>query len=141
MIVRKNTGGAYGALRSPRESDGLSKEMLAVKEYLRAHCREQVNCRKAAMALGLSESYIEKTFGREVGATISGYVLMCRMEVSADLLVNTSMRITEICDAVGMKTPAWYTKCFHRYYGISPTEYRRREQNGLPLPEISSKVQ
>lgn len=140
MIVRKNTGGAYGALRDPRDSDGLGKDMLAVKAYLKDHCREQVTCREAAAALGLSESYIEKTFGREVGATISQYVIMCRMEMSAALLISTSMRIREICDAVGMRTPAWYTKCFHRYYGIAPSEYRRREEMGLDLPEICTKV-
>ncbi len=140
MIVRKNTGGAYGALRSPMDSEGLGKDVLAVKEYLKAHCREQVNGKKAAAALGLSESYIEKTFGREVGASISWYVILCRMELGAELLVTTSMRITEVCYAVGMRTPAWFTKCFHRSYGISPTEYRLRHRNGQPLPELNTKV-
>ncbi len=140
MIVRKNMGGSYGALRRPAESRGLSREIIAVKKYLRDHCREQVDGRQAARALGLSETYIGKMFGREVGATISQYVLICRMEESAELLVTTSMRITEISDAVGMNTPGWYTKCFHRCYGVSPSEYRIREQNGLPLPELSAKV-
>lgn len=136
MIVRKNTGGAYGALRDPSDSEGLRKDMLAVKEYLRAHCREDVDCKKAAWALGLSDSYIEKTFGREVGATIRQYVIICRVEESTKLLTGTSMRIEEICAAVGMRTPAWYTKCFHRYYGISPTEYRRRDRMGAELPDL-----
>ncbi len=136
MMVRKNTGGAFGALRSPSEDEGLAKDLVAVKEYIKEHCREPLTCGTVSEALGLSESYLEKIFGREVGATISQYVLMCRMERSSELLVETSMRIREICEAVGMKTPGWYSKCFHRCYGISPSEYRRTEQRGLPLPEM-----
>lgn len=140
MIVRKNTGGAYGALRDPTDSEGLRKDMVDLKEYLRAHCREDVDCKKASEALGLSDSYVEKTFGREVGATICQFVMMCRMEESAKLLRETSLRVDEICRDVGMKTPAWFSKCFHRCYGVSPREYRKKARLGQSLPKIIVKV-
>ncbi|MCR5295037.1 MAG: helix-turn-helix transcriptional regulator [Lachnospiraceae bacterium] len=126
MTLRKNTGGAYGALRDPRDSTGLRRDMVVVKEYIKAHCREKLTCEKIAREMGLSESYLEKLFGREVGATITEYIRICRMEESKVLLKTTSMRIKDIGHAVGIESPSWYSNCFHRLYGISPSAYRKK---------------
>lgn len=122
---RKNMGGAYGALRKPEDSRGLRRDMVEVKEYIREHCRENLTCETIAQEMGLSSSYLEKLFGREVGATITAYIKLCRMEESARLLKDTSLRIKDISRLIGIESPSWYSKCFKERYGLSPSDYRK----------------
>lgn len=49
----------------------------------------------------------------------------------ARLLASTDLSIAEAARSVGWKNQFHASQCFHAAYGISPTEYRRRQ---LPPP-------
>ncbi len=55
------------------------------------------------------------------------YLRQTRVERMARLLVSTDLSIAEAARSVGWKNQWHASQCFHAAYGMSPTEYRRRQ--------------
>lgn len=56
-------------------------------------------------------------------------MLTLRMNRAADLLQNTSQKITVIANEVGYSDPLTFTKMFKRIKGMSPSEWRHTQNN------------
>lgn len=59
------------------------------------------------------------------------YLRQMRVKQMAKLLMSTDLTIAEAARLVGWTDPNYASRCFHARYGVSPTEFRRREP---PLP-------
>lgn len=55
------------------------------------------------------------------------YLRKMRVERMARLLASTDLSIAETARSVGWTDPFYASRCFHAAYGISPTEFRRRQ--------------
>jgi len=60
------------------------------------------------------------------------YLRQMRVERMARLLASTDLSVAEAARTVGWKNQFHASQCFHAHYGISPTEYRRRQS--IPHP-------
>ena len=49
-----------------------------------------------------------------------------RITRSATLLVQTDMNIKDISEYNGFEDSLYFSRCFRRYYGVSPSEYRKK---------------
>lgn len=76
--------------------------------------------------LGVSASYFSSTFKREIGTSFVQYLTMIRMERAKKLLKNTDLKTYEIADATGFSDPNYFSFCFKRYEGCSPSQYRQK---------------
>ena len=50
------------------------------------------------------------------------------MNMAADLLANTNMKIYTVSETVGYKTQEHFNRIFRKYFGDTPTEYRKKHQ-------------
>jgi AraC-like DNA-binding protein len=55
------------------------------------------------------------------------YLRHIRVERMDRLLVSTDLSIAEAAGAVGWTDPNYASRCFRALYGMSPTEFRRRQ--------------
>lgn len=55
------------------------------------------------------------------------YLRRMRVERIARLLVSTDLSVAEAARSVGWRNQFHASQCFHARFGISPTEYRRRQ--------------
>ena len=88
-----------------------------------------VSLSKLANAVYLSPSYLSRKFHNSVGMSIGDYVKRLRMDMVTRLLVSTDSSVTEICYAVGFVSLSTFSLEFKRIYGVSPSDYRRIQQN------------
>ena len=49
----------------------------------------------------------------------------CRLEKVRELMGQGIVNLTVLADRVGYSDPYYLSKCFKKYYGVSPTEYLR----------------
>lgn len=75
-------------------------------------------------ALGLTPRAVQKTFLRAVGMTPTAFVTGKRLERACALLTNAERTITDIAYHVGFSDSAFFTRCFRRQYGITPSQWR-----------------
>ena len=78
-----------------------------------------------AEALGMSRSLVSKRLNHETGQSTSQFIRNYRLSVAKKLLLDNwaNSNITEIAYKVGFNDPKYFTRCFTRQYGCSPSSY------------------
>ena len=100
--------------------------VVAIK-VLRARLAEPWTLDALASEVHLSRSQLVRAFDATVGASPMAYLRQMRVERMARLLVSTDLSVGEAARQVGWKNQFHASQCFHAHYGLSPTEYRRRQ--------------
>jgi len=82
-----------------------------------------------ASLLHLSRSVLFKKMKVMTGMSPSEYIKGVRMKYAAELIRRGSYSFTEITYMVGINDPHYFSNCFKRQFGLSPTEYRNQTQH------------
>lgn len=82
-----------------------------------------------AEALGMSTSLVSKRLNAETGQSTSQFIRNYRLTVGRKLLLENyaNRNITEIAYKVGFNDPKYFTRCFTRLYGCSPSSYAEED--------------
>lgn len=91
--------------------------------YVREHYTD-LSEEDAALACGVSPSYLSRSFKRGMGMSFSAYVMGVRLRESRRLLLTTDESVTDIAQALGFSTSAYFIACFRQRYGATPHRYR-----------------
>ncbi len=79
-----------------------------------------------AAEVGLSVSHLHREFRGQLGFTPMAWLARTRAEVAASLLVQTDRPVGWVGQQVGWPEPNYFSRCFRRAHGMSPTAYRAR---------------
>jgi len=114
---------------------GLAKKtgevlMVSAKDYIQRHMSGDLGIEEVADYLGISCSYFSLLFKQQFGETFVEYLTRQRMELAKSLLVMTGKSVTSIGNKVGYTERRYFTKVFHKYEGMTPTEFRERHAAG-----------
>ena len=99
-----------------------------VLAYLRHHCTADVNIDDVAHRSGYSVRTFARTFREVTGTTPHNYVVQLRISRAKRAIRMTSDSITEIAFASGFHDSNYFSACFSKMTGLTPSEYRRRVQ-------------
>jgi AraC-like DNA-binding protein len=82
-----------------------------------------------ARALNVSPRTVQNVFEGGV-TTTSGYILQQRLARAAERLIREpgKQSITGLAYDCGFSDSAYFSRCFSRYYGVAPRDYRRHGQ-------------
>jgi AraC-like DNA-binding protein/mannose-6-phosphate isomerase-like protein (cupin superfamily) len=89
---------------------------------------QSVTLASAAKHFHYSESYLSRLISRQLGMSFSQLLQTIRLEKSCELLINSDIKITELCERVGYDNESYYIQLFRRTYGITPLQYRKRHR-------------
>ena len=81
----------------------------------------------------MSRSHLCHRFRECFGSSISEYVIRKRMATAQRMLYEYNLRPGEIAEAVGYPNIFQFSKQFKKSFGVSPSEYRKRDI-GYPTP-------
>ncbi|MEQ8699986.1 MAG: AraC family transcriptional regulator [Bauldia litoralis] len=104
-----------------------------VLDHLHAHYREPVSVAALAAVAALSPSGFHRLFRRHTRLTVTAYVAQLRIGQACALLVNTSLPIAHVAEAVGYANLANFNRQFRATKGMTPRDFRRsftRQQVG-----------
>jgi AraC-like DNA-binding protein len=108
--------------KAPRDRDLLISEL---KNYIECYITDDsLSPRTLARAFEISTRYAHKLFELD-GCTIGEWILRRRLERSTDDLMRGDWSITDIAFKWGFKDLGHYSRSFKRYYGKTPSAYRR----------------
>ena len=102
------------------------KEYIRMAKYFIAqHYHKQIRVEDIAEYVGYTPNYLSTIFKLETGAAIIDYINFIRITKAKELLINSSMMIYEIADAVGYNNESYFTKIFKKIVNVSPNYYRK----------------
>ena len=105
-----------------------TRECALVRRYIDNHFKENLTLEQLAGLAHLNKYYLAHTFRREFGVSPINYLISRRIEESRFLLRETDHSLSLIAQMLGFSSLSYFSQCFRRAQGISPTEYRKQNQ-------------
>jgi len=81
-----------------------------------------------AAMVHVSSGYLGRIFKKETGLALTDYIIKKRIFVAKQLLIKTSLSITDISARVGISYSSYFTKIFKEQVGVTPQEYRQKSK-------------
>lgn len=97
------------------------------KMHILENYSKKITINDICRSLGCSKSTLLSAFKSEYGTTVNNYLCEVRIEESKKMLLGTYVSINEIAEATGFYDQAYFSKVFSQKEGITPSEYRRRQ--------------
>ena len=104
----------------PQDTDETIQKVM---EYCRSHY-ETASLAELSGILYLNPSYLSQLIRQKTGHTFSEYLLEIRMQQAAIFLQDPNIKIYHVSSMVGYTNPNNFSRVFHNYYQMSPSEYR-----------------
>jgi AraC-like DNA-binding protein len=82
-----------------------------------------------------SRFYFSRVFRSITGTSPGRFLTAIRLYKAKNLLLETTMSVTDISYQVGYNSPGTFSSRFTRSVGISPARYRYLSEAGIPAPE------
>lgn len=100
--------------------------MDKILDYIKQHCCE-INFSIASMADEFEMTYQQmiSLFKKEMNMTAIEYVSEIKIATAAELLVSTSLSVSEIVKRTGYIDNSSFTRKFKQVKGMTPSEYRK----------------
>lgn len=133
LLARQGHLGAMLALWIARHAEAArplpraGREPRAVaraRDWLDAHCREDVSLDALARVAGLSPFHLTRCFTAALGLPPHAYLLGARVHLAKALLAGP-MRLADIAAEVGFSDQPHFTHAFRRLTGLTPGRYRK----------------
>jgi AraC-like DNA-binding protein/ligand-binding sensor protein len=125
--------GDYASRQAIASSDHEPSAVASAKQFVQAHVEESITLTQVVEHVNVSRFYFCKLFKKATGMTLTEYVSRVRVEKAKTLLMDTSLRISEVVYAAGFGSIPRFNSVFKRYVGMPPTEYRTTLRSQLPV--------
>ena len=97
--------------------------------YMEENAEKNIPIKELASFMGMSEKYFIQFFHAHTGKSPKQYMIRQRMELSARLLSDPSLFISEVADRLHFSDEYAFSKAFKKYYGESPVSFRKHYMN------------
>jgi two-component system response regulator YesN len=109
------------------KQSGYSDMVQQAKAYIESHYHESCGVGTVSEAIFISSNYLSHVFKKEMGMTFTDYCTHYRILKAKDMLINSSLKISEISERVGFQDCKYFTRIFRRSTGKSPSSYRNHQ--------------
>ncbi len=119
-----------------QQKDGENKEekqfdfrVQQTLDFINKNFGQDLSLSSLAFEVKANDSWLSRTFKKEVGEGIVQYINKVRCEKAAALLSVNILNISQISYKTGFKSPDYFKQVFKKYYGKSPSQFRKEELN------------
>lgn len=109
---------------STRQLHRPDERFGAVLSYISNHYTENISAKSISSQFGYDETYFCRRFKEATGITTMNYIRILRLEMAQRLLQTGTEDIRSIAFRCGFSDVSYFSNCFRRYWGVTPTECR-----------------
>jgi AraC-like DNA-binding protein len=110
--------------QEPMDAPEPLKVMQARQLIMQHLSQPQLSVNWIGRSLQSSPNYLSLLFRETMGKNLVAYITERRIIRARDLLVSSTLNISEISQACGYDDPSYFTRVFRRETGIAPRQYR-----------------
>jgi AraC family transcriptional regulator len=114
----------------PETLSDYQQRIINVLVYIDEHFNEPLVLDDLARTACFSSFHFHRIFHAFVGESLYAYIKRLRLENAAFHLRSTGLSVTDIAFKSGYETPAAFAKAFRERFGITPTGFRMKKNNG-----------
>jgi len=125
---------SYSEEKADKQTDRI--DMEKVLHFIEENKREaDLNVSMVSDHFGESISYMSRRFKAYTNLNISDYISSIKFAYAGELLQKTDHSVKEIAVIIGYSTPISFIRKFKQLYGMTPIEYRDRENAKIQIDE------
>ena len=113
------------------DKDMMNRLMAFIEQHL---ADEALRIEDMADAVGLGRTVFYHKIKELLGVSPSDFLKQVRMERAEQLVAKSRQTFSEIAYNVGFNDPKYFTKCFKKQTGMTPSEYRNAKQKESATP-------
>jgi len=103
------------------------KLIYHIGKYIVVHVDEKLSLDDLAQNVFLNKSYISHIFKKVSGISLIDFMIDVKMDRAKILLLDGNRKIYEIAEQIGYNDVEYFRKTFKEKTGISPSEYRKKQ--------------
>ncbi|MBV5328851.1 MAG: response regulator [Chlorobium sp.] len=96
---------------------------VAVKVINENLSDQSLSAHSIAKGLGINQDYLSALFKQEFNIPLAKYINIYRLNTAKDLLDRDWKNISAVSKKVGFSEQNYFSKCFKKHFGVSPSEY------------------
>ncbi len=93
--------------------------------FIQQNTNQHITACDVADYVGFSRSYFSAYFKKELGFSLSAFILRCKLEEGRKLLQYTDKSLSDISNYLCFSSQSHFQTAFKKQFGITPTEFRR----------------
>jgi len=114
-------------LRQSTEKYNVSNEYIAkIVHYIEEHYTDEISIDELTQLVPLSRRNLEIKFKDEMGTSIYQFILLCRIEYFANLLLITDLPLFDLALQSGFNDCKNISRIFKKIKGNTPIEFRNK---------------
>ncbi len=102
----------------------IPERLLEMERYLSSHLQEELTAESIAAHFGITAPHFRSLFRKYFHSSPMQYLNTLRQNKAARLLRFYPYSCKEIAEMTGFRDPLYFSRCFRRFWGTSPSEYR-----------------
>lgn len=109
----------------PTANLSVSEPLREAVQLMDSNLEDPLDLDQLAAYVARSRRQVERLFKTQLGVSPQRYYLELRITESRRLLQHTKMSMVEVAVACGFVSPSHFSKCYHSYFGYSPSKETR----------------
>ncbi len=115
---------------APAVSNRAEQAVLDAVSYIETHLDQQLRLPHIAAHVHLSAAHLTRSFTKRMGMGVIAFQHRLRSEEACRLLRTTDMDVTAVAGQLGYGEIAYFSRCFRKHIGVSPSAYRKQRRDG-----------
>lgn len=112
-----------------------SRPVALCLDYIYDHLDEPIPLSDLAGRTGLNASYLSTLFKKEMGLSVSDYIMSKKMEAARNMLRFSDYTCAEISTMLNFSSQSHFIRAFKRHTGDTPKHYREKNYRYTAAPE------
>ena len=107
-----------------KKSSVISKSITLCIDYIYSHINSRITIEELAEYVSLSTSYLSRLFKKELGVSVSEYIVKRKIEKAQNLLRYSDNSIIDIANYLSFSSQSHFIQVFKNTVGLTPKKYR-----------------
>lgn len=104
----------------------ISKPVLLCLDYIYYHLYEKITVTNLGEYVHLNPKYLSSVFKKELGITVSEYIIEKRLEAARNMLKFSEYSYSEISSILAFSSQSHFISIFKKNTGLTPAQYRNK---------------
>lgn len=107
------------------ETHDIQPVVIRAQKYIKKNIGQKITRKDVADHVYLCPDYLDRLFKKEIGLSVTKYIVKERISNAQELLSKTQMPISEIAASNGFMNFSHFSKALKRYTNMKPRDYRK----------------
>lgn len=121
------------------ETKYLNYERTKIDQFFQQQFLKSTSIKDLAEQMHVSVRQINYLMHRMYNMSFVEKLTEMRLQLSLTQLAYTNDSIAEVAHACAFQNQNYFSKCFHRFFGKTPSEYRKQMQKSNSLPRTAER--